>query len=260
MCELLALNFNQPVRCSLSFRGFCHRGERNADGWGIARFDGRACQIFKEPIQAPQSKLATFLRDYESFKSKIFIGHVRLASQGERALENTHPFVRVFRSREVVFAHNGTVSLSIPKPALKFRPVGETDSEHLFCALLTELSQRGIGFSKFKEIENILRYFNHYGSMNLLFSEGEHLYVYRDEGDCNGLCMIERKAPFDRVSLEDEDWEVNLAEEKHPDQRGVVIATRPLTNESWKEFEPGSLSVFKDGQCIYGGHHLPSEK
>lgn len=82
MCELLGLNFNQPVRCSLSFRGFRNRGETNPHGWGIARFDGRACQIFKEPVSAPTSRLATFLRDYDPFVSSIFIGHVRYASRG----------------------------------------------------------------------------------------------------------------------------------------------------------------------------------
>lgn len=43
--------------------------------------------------------------------------------------------------------------------------------------------------------------------------------------------MTKRTAPFDRVSLMDEDWEVDLAGEKRPDQRGVVIATRPLTDD-----------------------------
>jgi len=66
------------------------------------------------------------------------------------------------------------------------------------------------------------------------------------------LCMTERVAPFERVSLRDEDWEIDLGEQKHPDQRGFVIATRPLTDEQWKDIEPGSLLVFKDGRCIYG--------
>ncbi|MCX8048706.1 MAG: class II glutamine amidotransferase [Methylohalobius sp.] len=250
MCELLGLNFNQPVRLSLSFRGFRHRGELNPHGWGIARFDGGACQVFKEPIKAPQSKLATFLRDYESFMSKTFIGHVRYATRGNHTLQNTHPFVRTFRSREIAFAHNGT--LIMERTALKFRPVGETDSEYLLCALLTRLSEERIGFADFQNIETVLREFNQYGTMNLLFSEGEHLYCYRDRDGYNGLCTTERAAPFDRVSLLDEDWKVDLAEEKHPDQRGFVIATRPLTGEKWDDLPPGSLLVFKDGQCVYG--------
>ena len=152
MCELLGLNFNQPVRCSLSFRGFRHRGEHNPHGWGIARFDGRACQVFKEPIKAPNSRLATFLRDYEPFVSKIFIGHVRLASQGNPKLQNTHPFVRIFRSREIALAHNGTLSEPVmPKDKLKFHPVGETDSEYLLCALLTVLSEQEIRVTDFQK-------------------------------------------------------------------------------------------------------------
>lgn len=252
MCELLGLNFNQPVRCSLSFRGFRHRGEHNPHGWGIARFDGRACQIFKEPIKAPNSRLATFLRDYEPFVSKIFIGHVRYASRGNLSLQNTHPFVRTFRSREVALAHNGTLKPVMPKARLKFYPVGETDSEYLLCALLTVLSEQAISFKDFKGIEATLRKFNEAGTMNLLFSEGDHLYAYRDHDGYNGLCMTERTAPFDRVSLRDEDWEVDLAEEKRPDQRGFVIATRPLTDEKWNDLVLGSLYVFKDGQCVYG--------
>ncbi|MDR5684149.1 MAG: class II glutamine amidotransferase [Armatimonadota bacterium] len=252
MCELLGLNFNQPVRPTLSFRGFRHRGKDNPHGWGIARFDGRACQVFKEPIKALNSKLATFLRDYEYFVSKIFIGHVRRASKGNHTLQNTHPFVRTFRSREVALAHNGTLDPVIPKSALKFHPVGETDSEYLFCAFLTRLSDEGIRFTDFQRIEALLREFNRFGTMNLLFSEGDHLYSYCDQCGYNSLCMTERTAPFDRVSLRDEDWEVDLAEEKRPDQRGFVIATRPLTDEKWNDLPRGSLRVFKDGQCVYG--------
>lgn len=252
MCELLGLNFNQPVRCSVSFRGFRHRGDHHPHGWGIARFDGRACQVFKEPIRASHSRLATFLRDYESFESTIFIGHVRFASQGNHTLRNTHPFSRPFRSRDVVLAHNGTLNLVIDRSSLKFHPVGETDSEPLFCALLTTLSNDRIPFSDFSRIEAVLRTFNEHGTMNLLFSEGEHLYVYRDQNEYSGLYLTERIAPFKKVSLQDEDWEVDLAEEKHPDQRGFMIATSPLTDEQWKELPGGSLQVFKNGRHVHG--------
>mgnify|MGYP005840700053 FL=1 len=255
MCELLGLSFNQPVRPSLSFRGFRHRGTHNPHGWGVARFDGRACQVFKEPVSARTSKLATFLRDYEPFVSKIFIGHVRYASRGDHTPQNTHPFVRTFRSREVALAHNGTVELEpvMPRHRSKFHPVGETDSEYLLCALLTVLSEQRMDFTDFECIEQSLRGFNAQGTMNLLFSEGVYLYAYRDEGGYNGLCVTERAAPFDRVSLRDEDWMVDLAAEKRHDQRGVVIATRPLTDEKWNDLALGCLRVFKDGECVYGG-------
>jgi glutamine amidotransferase len=88
MCELLGLNCNEPVRYSLFFRGTRRRGKDNPHGWGIARFDGRACQLFDEEIDAPNSRLAKSLRNYEPFVSKIFIGHVRSASQGDHTFQN----------------------------------------------------------------------------------------------------------------------------------------------------------------------------
>lgn len=252
MCELLGLSFNQPVRCSLSFRGFRNRGECNPDGWGVARYEGRACQIFKESVKAPSSTLAGFLRDYEPFTSRIFIGHVRWANRGEPELKNTHPFSRTFRSRDVVLGHNGTVSEDVAAGPLKFHRVGETDSELLFCALLTRLSEPRIDFSDYGQIEAVLREFNAFGSMNLLFSDSERLFAFRDQSGYNGLCLTRRAAPFEQVSLRDDDWEVDLAEEKRPDQRGYVIATRPLTDERWIDITPGSLVVLRAGECVYG--------
>ena len=41
MCELLGLNFNEPVRCGFSFRGFRQRGIDHSDGWGIGRYNGK---------------------------------------------------------------------------------------------------------------------------------------------------------------------------------------------------------------------------
>jgi predicted glutamine amidotransferase len=90
------------------------------------------------------------------------------------------------------------------------------------------------------------------GKMNLLFSEGEHLFAYCDCEGRGGLQLVRREAPFARVCLQDEDWEVDLGQEKKRDQRGYVIATKPLTKmENWTQFEPGSLLVFKDGDLIY---------
>jgi len=254
MCELLGLNFKNPVSPSFSFRGFRHRSEGNPHGWGIARYEGSACQILKEAVDAQQSKLAEFVRDYELFQSRIFIGHVRDASRGNHTLQNTHPFKRVFGSNEVVLAHNGTMdSMPYQKDQLSFLPVGETDSEEIFCSLLTKMESDQTPFTDFHQIENTLQEFNKGGKMNLLFSEGEHLYVYRDKDGHNGLCLTERISPFGVKSLKDEDWEIDLAAEKGPGQRGFVIASHPLTkNETWKDLITGSLVVFKDGDLIFG--------
>lgn len=254
MCELLGLNFRYPVSASFSFRGFRHRSEKNAHGWGIARYDGAACQVFKEAGKAEDSRLAEFIRDYEAFQSRIFIGHVRDATRGEHNLANTHPFLRVIRGREIVLAHNGTLKKApLPDEELAFCKVGDTDSEGILCALLTVLEQDGVLLDDFPAIEGILSGFNQGGTMNLLFSDGDRLYCFKDRSGHNGLQLVERAAPFQPVSLKDEDWQVDFKEEKEPDQHGYVIASHPLTvDEPWIDLPPGALYVFQNGSLVYG--------
>ncbi len=104
---------------------------------------------------------------------------------------------------------------------------------------------------KLEWLEAKLREINSCGTFNCLFSDGEILFCYHDEGGYNGLFYLERKPPYGKIRLEDEDLEINLAEEKDPSQRGFIIATRPLTNEEWRAFNKAELKVFKDGELIY---------
>ena len=135
---------------------------------------------------------------------------------------------------------------------LDFKPKGETDSELLMCALLFDIQHQGLGFSDFGKIRGMLQDYNKFGIMCLLFSEGEHLFAYRDIKGMRDLCFTERKSPYGEVSLEDNDWQVNLKEEKSPSQKGVVIATKGLTkNEEWKTFGEGELMVFKNGEIVF---------
>lgn len=256
MCELLGLAFNRPVSPGLSFRGFRHRSSRNRDGWGLAAIRSGRAVIVKEPIRADRSDRAEAVRDDATLAAPIFIGHVRAASRGEVSLRNTHPFRRRIDGRDFVFAHNGTLH----KPALArhvadgFTIEGETDSEMAMGALLSWLERERIGLGEYGQIEQFLRDLNDAGDLNLLFSDGHRLYAYHDAQGFKSLHWTHRRAPFPRIALVDEDWEANLGEEKHPDQRGYVIATAPLTEgEDWTPLMPGTMAVFDEGDMVYGG-------
>jgi len=249
MCELLGLAFNEPVTARISFRGFRHRGATNPDGWGLAYFYEGHPKITKEPAPAINSDLAAALQE-KSISSHIFIGHVRYASQGRRTLANTHPFRHDLHGMPVVFAHNGTLH-GLPQPT-HCKPAGETDSEQALCVLLSRMQEEGVSFSDFRCIESLLQELNGYGTMNVLFSNGARLFVYRDREGYNGLCFTHRQAPFHAITLQDEDWTVDLSEEKKPSERGFVIATRPLTDEDWTDLETGRLLVIEAGKVVYG--------
>ena len=254
MCELLALCFNVRVDFRLSIRVFRGRGVENPDGWGVAFYPDRAALVIKESASSVDSGLLGFLSGYGRVRSKIFIAHVRRASAGSVAYRNTHPFLRELGGREYVFAHNGTLNGVEQLRLGRFRPVGETDSERAFCYLLAGIEERGVtrwGYGDFEWLHGRLRELDGLGTFNCLLSDGEYLFAYHDEEGYNGLHYVWRAAPFPRVRLVDEDFEVDLQELKEPGERGYVIATRPLTDEGWLRFAPGELVVFRDGVIVY---------
>lgn len=255
MCELMGMSFNKPVRPALTFRGFRQRSNYNPDGWGIAFYPDEAVQVIKEPIKGNQSILSKFVRDYPLIESQQIIAHVRVTSCGAVTYKNTHPFHRECAGRDYVFAHNGTLNDFRRNLALaEFLPIGQTDSEHAFCHLLSAISQRQITVWNREEFDWLWQKFktiNQLGKFNCLMSDGQLLFCYHDQNCYNGLSLLERCSPFGAVRLLDEDYEIDLEESKDPEQRGYIIASHPLTNENWQRFRGGELKVFNNGSLIY---------
>jgi predicted glutamine amidotransferase len=257
MCELFGMSFNLPVSPTFTFRGFTKRGKYNPDGWGIALYPdgGKASQIIKEPINAEDSSLAEYIREVPKFCSKIYISHVRFSSSGKISYWNTHPFLRELNGKEYCFAHNGTLKESFYHDLIleRFKTIGETDSEHAFCHLMdfVEKNIESWNEKSFSQLYNKLYEINDHGNFNCLLSDGEYLFCYHDVCGYKGLCYMKRKAPYTKVKLLDEDFEIDLQYEKRSEQAGYIIATHPLTNEEWVKFKPGEFIAFKDGVICY---------
>lgn len=242
MCQLLGLSSNKEVDIDLSLKEFRHRGKSNFHGWGFAFYSNGEWEVIKEPRSLANENIESELF---KFRSKIIIGHVRLATCGVKNHKNTHPF----NIGKWVFVHNGTVSQIMKKNEFKlntFKPLGETDSEYAFCYLLEKIGNNS-DIKKIKEIlelesENIKQN----GRFNFLLSNGEALFAHGHDR----LYFVQRKAPFDEVTLKDEEYTVNLAEIKAPDEKAILIATEPLTtDEPWERIS--GIKVFKNGEEIY---------
>src|SRR5688572_13276094 len=144
MCELLGMECNVPTDIVFSFSGLALRGGTagpHADGWGLALYEGRSVRTFLEPAAAANSALAKYIRQ-NPIKTLLAIAHVRKRTRGPVNLANTHPFVRELWGRHFTFAHNGTVRgvRQRAEPG-RFKPIGTTDSEHAFCALMNRLER-----------------------------------------------------------------------------------------------------------------------
>lgn len=262
MCELLGMNCNVPTDICFSFAGFQARGGAtgvHADGWGIGFFESRdgeaarGCRVFLDPSPSSSSPIAELVRNYP-IRSMNVIAHIRKATQGIIALENTHPFQRELWGRYWLFAHNGNLpeAAAVPGPESRYQPVGSTDSERAFCHLLDRLEttfgrQRPAEVELFARIADWAREVGASGECNFLLSNGEWLFAHAS----TRLACVIRQAPFAKAHLKDEDLTVDFADLTTPNDRVAVIATLPLTDdEVWTEIPPGSLWLFRDGAAV----------
>lgn len=251
MCELLGMECNVPTDIVFSFSGLRLRGGKtgpHADGWGLAFYDGRAARVFLDPSPAAESPLARFLSEHP-IKTMLAVGHVRRKTRGPTAVANTHPFVRELWGRHWVFAHNGTLKRIRRRPSGRYRPIGDTDSEHAFCALLDGLASRFDAYPPrvkdlWQAVAEIGGDLGANGVFNFLLGDGRHLFARC----ATRLCHIVRKAPFGVATLADDDVRVDFSAVTTPKDRVAIVATTPLTtNETWNLGRPDELWVFDGG-------------
>lgn len=251
MCELLGMSANVPTDICFSFTGLMQRGGRTGphrDGWGIAFYEDRGCRMFHDPHPSSDSEIARLIQRY-SIKSCNVICHIRQATHGRVALENTHPFQRELWGRPWAFAHNGKLRGIKRRPLAHYRPIGTTDSEHAFCWLLGEIRRRfprppQRAATLWRHLARLTRELHGQGSFNMLMSDGRVLYAF-----CSThLSWLTRCAPFGEASLLDAEIQVDFEKLTTPEDVVTVIATRPLTaNETWNAIERGTLVVFDGG-------------
>ncbi len=250
MCQLLGLNANTPTDLVFSFTGFAQRAVEHKDGFGIAFFEGAGVRLFVDHQSATESSVAKMVQHYP-IRSRHILAHIRKATQGVVALENTHPFQRELWGRYWVFAHNGNLVDFHPKLHAAFHPVGSTDSERAFCWLMQELAKNHAALPSVEHLSEtlaeLLPRITRHGTFNFLLSHGEALWAHC----ATRLHYVERRHPFARAQLQDEDLTVDFAVQTTPDDRVAIVVTEPLTrDEAWQALQPGELATFVDGTRV----------
>ncbi|MPQ55498.1 class II glutamine amidotransferase [Duganella sp. FT27W] len=252
MCQLLAMNSSKPAAVDFSFAGFAERGGRTGehkDGWGVAIHTADGCRLVTDHLASIDSPLALQFRQ-QPVKAKNVVAHIRKATQGRIALENSHPFTRQLWGRTWSFAHNGNLVDFEPNPSL-YSPLGDTDSERAFCHLLSGLALR---FAQqpprpvlFATLALLAGEIAAHGTFNFILSNGELLFAH-----CStDLHYVVREYPFSVARLIDCDLSIDFSRHNHLDDRIAVIATQPLTsNETWIKLQAGELTLFVGGEEV----------
>jgi glutamine amidotransferase len=238
MCELLGISNSRPTKTPALLRAFQKRGGEaadNPDGWGLAYLHNGSFALEKEPLPAAHSQ--RFIELAASIETDLLIGHVRKARLPRvNTVANTHPFRHSCCGQEWIFAHNGLVpeiiEIAHRNPLLPCAPDGETDSEHAFCHLLSDISQHfheppadGLE-SWFTSLAALSDLIAERGKFNFLISDGRHLIAYG----------------HDRLHYREYRGDAG--------ERTDWVATTPLTSDDWEPFEPGELRIYQHGQPL----------
>lgn len=261
MCELLAMSSSQPARLSISLQVLASRGGSAAstrDGWGAAYYQGLDVALFREPTTAADSALAHYLETQGPMTSTA-ISHIRHATRGAVTLANTQPFVRELAGRMHVFAHNGDLPGIANDAALSlgaYRPVGQTDSEHAFCALLSRLGPLWAAASppslesRLVLVDAFARVLRALGPANFLYADGDALFVHAHRRiqpatgriEPPGLWSLQRHCPTP--------GRIGGDTTAQAEQAVTLIASVPLTDEAWQPLAEGELMVLRDGKVM----------
>jgi len=152
-----------------------HQSEDHDSGWGMAVYrkaEGEEPRCLRFPEAAHEND--EFV-EATGLTGRLFNVHVRRATMGGLAPENTHPFCL----GPYTFCHNGTI-LRYPKllePGVA-KPFGQTDSEHFFNFLMRDFDPENAIHCLRKDIRTVIER-SAFSGLNFLLSDGEKLYAYK---------------------------------------------------------------------------------
>jgi len=268
MPNLLAMSFEGSLTPAFDLHCL-EPGHSVPDGWGIGCYPNgeAAALVLKEASPSHGSIRSALVSALERLESSVFIVHIRTAIWGAITEANTQPFLRSWGRRDWLMAHSGSLERRLAV-ASRFEPVGSTDTEQIFCDLLSRiaaLDARSLG-----EIppQTLLGWFielNRLGSLTTAISDGLDLAVYADRRGSGEAHVWELLPPHQQLAFGDEDLTVDLTRRGIHGRKGIIISSVPLAARkgalgAWRQLAPGHLLIVRQGavRAELGPEALPA--
>lgn len=180
------------------------------------------------------------------------VAHIRHATRGGLSLANTQPFQRELDGRMVVFAHNGDLGEPMPSGG-RFRPVGETDSEAAFCALLPRLAGQDDIAALFDIFAAFAVEVRARGPANLILGFQDALFIHADRRAQRpgviappGLWMLRRTC----IAPDEPVFAGTGARVAGDAVEVTLVASVPLSDEAWRPLHRGATLALRGGAVL----------
>lgn len=248
MCRLYGFRANEhtKVECALVHAQNAlmaqSRKDRSGDshlhGWGVATYENGVPHIERQAWAAYHGE--HFRRAAARAYARTVLAHIRAATVGPPAIENTHPF----SDGPWAFVHNGTIPaftrvrglmLAVMTDRHRQAISGDTDSEHLFHFILSLHEQQPS-----TPLEQIVRTAilqvlewcqavapSDSAGLNIIVSDGERMVGTRWG---RSLFYLERLG----VQACDICGVPHIAHQPGHTYRSVEVASEPITDEPWR--------------------------
>ena len=261
--EILGMSFDSPASPSIYLYGLTD-DSKTPGGWGFGWYpsDDPAGVVIKNPRSAQESVMRRVLRDWDRFRSSVFLCQLRGAAK-RISQQDTQPFLDRYAGRHWMYCHIGKLSRQITdelplgeKPF--FEPVGKTESEHAFCWILTQLQEIGartLNKAGWQAVHELFKTLNRYGPCDFLVTDGHVLIAYRDNEGRNEPLAYCRRTPPHKVSvIRNETMEIDFGDPLDQTRTMVLISTKPMSDGKWMDLPPGSMIAAKLGKIVYQSH------
>jgi transglutaminase-like putative cysteine protease/predicted glutamine amidotransferase len=255
MPNLLAMSFEGEL--APSFDLVCLQpGRKLPDGWGLGYYPGGepSAVVLKEPAPPQGSIRSALARAWEHLESSLFVLHIRSARWGAITDANTQPFVRSWGRRDWMMGHSGSLTRRPPDDRGLFEPVGSTDTEQVFCTLLSRFAEKGwrsLQDADLGVVRGWLDVLDDDGGLTIALTDGRDLLVYADRDQEGTVFVGQLLPPYERIVLGDDDLVVDLGARGTKARKGVIIASQPLGADiTWDQLPPGHLIVIRQGAVI----------
>jgi predicted glutamine amidotransferase len=248
MCRLFGMSA-APHRDRATFwlldaeDGLAVQSRREPDGTGLGAFSEQGLPVVsKQPVAAYEDR--AFAREARELESTTFIAHIRYASTGAIALENTHPF----EQRGRLLAHNGVIGNldRLDRELGEHRSLvhGDTDSERFFALVTRRIEQHsgdvtaGLTAAARFVAEELPLY-----ALNVVLVTATELWALRYP-ETHDLLVLERRPEGHRRHLDQASAagtvRVRSADAaRHP---VVVVASEPMDEDPrWRALGSGEL-------------------
>jgi transglutaminase-like putative cysteine protease/predicted glutamine amidotransferase len=254
MGQLFALSFDAQASPAISFTNTTECESTPLFGWGFAWYPGNenASMVVKDATSPFNNSLTKVMQDWKHFRSANFICHLRGAAKRISQI-GTQPFARTYAGRDFILVHDGDLNMKkvreyINGEKIFFEPIGKTDSELVFCYILSQLHKNNARTFKefgYKKLTDLLRTFASFGTANFILADNYDMILFHGPHHSHGLYWTRLKPPHTSTTLMTDNLCLDISDPLDLNRTMIIAATSPLSADGWQALQTDQLIVIR---------------